>query len=907
MTGPHPALTEALRDRYEVGRELGRGGMATVHLARDLRHDRHVALKVLLPELAAVIGSDRFLSEIRVTARLQHPNILPLFDSGEAGGLLFYTMPYVDGESLRARLARERQLPLDEALRIATTIAGALDYAHRQGVVHRDLKPENILLADGTPVVADFGIALAVSQAGGARITQTGLSLGTPQYMSPEQATGDRALDGRTDIYSLGVVLYEMLAGDPPHLGSTAQAVIAKVLTETPRSTRTTRPAVPAHVDAAVSRALAKLPADRWQTASQFGAALENRAPVAATAPVLGTTALVPFSRLGARAARWLPLSLAALLGLLAAGIGVGLWKRPAASIRRPVRFTLETPAAERMVYLQAEPLAFAPDGRTIVYVGRMGGTSGLYLRSLGELSARRIAGSEGAQTPFFSPDSRWVAFVVPGSVGGLTLKRVPVGGGTVTTVAQIDSVAGSSRMGPGLVGAGGAWSRDGIIVLGSERGLFALPDSGGEATRVTVVDTARRELIHASPKFFPDGKRLVFWTGVLGQPGRLVVASLSQRGQQTLLDQASTPLGFVGDVLVFGAADGTLSAVRVSPDDLHPIGDPVPVLPDTIRTWITMSAALSSNGSLVYARGGGLSQLALVDARGRQVGGAEEWRPYSFPRISPDGSRIAVTVARGIGTSDVWIYDLASGAFSRFTTGGRSARPDWSSDGRRLAYLTNVLTGTFEPSVAQWAPADGSGNGRVIYRATDRISEITLAPDGRHAVLRVDNPATGRDILLLPLAGDSAAGPATPLVRTPFNELQPRVSPDGRRLAYVSDETGGLEVYVRPFPGPGGRVQVSAGGGSEPAWSRDGRLFYRDGTHFISATLAPGPRAAVVARQELFEDRFRTGLFRPQYDVHPDGQRFAVLRPMDEAVVVVLDWADEVRARVTARAAAVR
>src|SRR5438034_360291 len=249
-------LNSALQARYEVEREIGAGGMATVYLARDLKHNRRVALKVLRPDLGVVLGAERFLSEIEVTANLQHPNLLPLFDSGEADGLLFYVMPYVEGESLRAALEREKQLPIDEALHIATAVASALDYAHRHGVIHRDLKPENILLHEGQPLVADFGIALAVSNAGGNRITQTGLSLGTPQYMSPEQATGDRAIDGRTDVYSLGAVLYEMLTGDPPHLGSTAQAIIARVLTERPRPVRATRETVPEQVELAVEIAL---------------------------------------------------------------------------------------------------------------------------------------------------------------------------------------------------------------------------------------------------------------------------------------------------------------------------------------------------------------------------------------------------------------------------------------------------------------------------------------------------------------------------------------------------------------------------------------------------------------------------------------------------------------------------
>jgi serine/threonine-protein kinase len=326
-------LNTALAGRYALEREIGRGGMATVFLARDLRHQRQVALKLLDPELGAVLGADRFLSEIRVTANLQHPNLLPLFDSGEVDGLLFYVMPYVAGESLRARLEREKQLPVGDAVHIATAVASALDYAHRQGVVHRDLKPENILLHDGEPVVADFGIALAVSKAGGARVTQTGISLGTPQYMSPEQATGDRAIDGRTDIYSLGAVTYEMLSGEAPHAASTAQATIARLMTEDPRPLSAVRRAVPAHVEAAVLHALEKLPADRFATGHEFADALQGKSGVGLIAPTSK-----PRSRR--------PLAVAYGVATLFAVASVWAWARPTrAPALAAVRFKVDLPA----------------------------------------------------------------------------------------------------------------------------------------------------------------------------------------------------------------------------------------------------------------------------------------------------------------------------------------------------------------------------------------------------------------------------------------------------------------------------------------------------------------------------------------------------------------------------------
>jgi dipeptidyl aminopeptidase/acylaminoacyl peptidase len=313
------------------------------------------------------------------------------------------------------------------------------------------------------------------------------------------------------------------------------------------------------------------------------------------------------------------------------------------------------------------------------------------------------------------------------------------------------------------------------------------------------------------------------------------------------------------------------------------------------------VAAALSQNGSLVYVRGNPLSQLALLDAQGHEVGHLDDWRLYDYLRISPDGRRIAVSVGRSVGGADIWVYDLSSQVLSRLTTSERAVRPEWTPDGRRIAYL-NTQQVQWD---VWWAPADGSGPAKRLYGVPGaRISEVSFAPSG-DALLRVDDPRTGRDILLLPLKGDSAARATVPLVASPANELQPRVSPDGHWLAYVSDESGAVEVYLRPFPGPGGRVQVSSGGGTEPVWSVDGkRLFYRDGSRFVAASLTTSPGIAVAGRQELFEDRYKTGLFRARYDVHPDGKRFVVLRPPAESeqIIVTLNWLADLRARLSAR-----
>jgi len=392
VSEPLARLGTSLADRYAIERELGAGGMATVYLARDVRHDRHVALKVLRPELAAVLGAARFLAEIKITARLDHPHILTLIDSGEADGFLYYVLPYIRGESLRDRLNREKQLGLEEALTITRQVASALDYAHRQGVVHRDIKPENILLHEGEAMLADFGIALAVKEAGGNRLTETGLSLGTPQYMSPEQATGDRALDARSDLYSLGAVLYEMLAGEPPLTGPTVQAVIAKLLTERPTGLRVVRDTVPVAVEAAVSKALAKVPADRYASAEDFVRALD----AAGEEPRAGGRRLAYAAAIGA-------VALLGLVGIAGGYLLVHRHRGPAATLgdRRQLTFSGNVISP-----------AISSDGKQLAYFSRScSGATCTYALEVqdvgGTTSARILSGATAVYGLEWSPDRR--------------------------------------------------------------------------------------------------------------------------------------------------------------------------------------------------------------------------------------------------------------------------------------------------------------------------------------------------------------------------------------------------------------------------------------------------------------------------------------------------------------------
>ncbi|WP_396215777.1 protein kinase [Gemmatimonas sp.] len=419
-------LAGALADRYRVDRELGAGGMATVYLAHDLRHARDVAIKVLHPDLGAALGAERFLSEIKTTAKLQHPHILPLLDSGAADGLLYYVMPYVRGETLRTRLERESQLPVADALLIAREVADALSEAHGQGIVHRDIKPENILLQGGHALVADFGIALAVQQAGGQRMTQTGLSLGTPQYMAPEQAMGDRAVDHRADQYALAAVTYEMLTSEPPHTGTNPQAIVAKLLTEAVRPATVLRPSVPSHVDAAVRRALEKLPADRFASTKGFADALERPGVVAATGSAATARPQPRWQRLLSS-----PVWAVACIAALAAAVGMAR-RTPAPSLP-VVRFSLPLADAQAGSILgTGEKLAIAPDGSAIAYIAATASNGLLYVRRLDELTPRALPGTEGSRTPFFSPDGKWVAFVARGK-----LRKVSVEGGPVTELTD--------------------------------------------------------------------------------------------------------------------------------------------------------------------------------------------------------------------------------------------------------------------------------------------------------------------------------------------------------------------------------------------------------------------------------------------------------------------------------------
>ena len=858
-------LTAALADHYRIERELGAGGMATVYLAHDLKHDRDVAIKVLHPDLGAALGGERFLSEIRTTARLQHPHILPLLDSGDADGLLYYVMPVVTGETLRARIEREHQLPIPDAVRIAREVASALDYAHRQGVIHRDIKPENILLHDGQALVADFGIALAVQSAGGQRMTQTGLSLGTPQYMSPEQAMGEKQIDARTDVYALGAVTYEMLAGDAPFTGSSVQAIVAKVMNERPTPLHTLRDTVPPNVEQAVVTALAKLPADRFATAAQFAEAL--------VAPSLGTGAIVH-----AAGSTWLQrhaVPVVTALGILAIAASTLVVRTATKSAPSAVsRFAVSVPTAAKLVTAVGTLVAWTPDARAIIYVGTGPGGAQLWQRSLDALAPTPIVGTDGASSPFLSPDGSQVAYL---TVNPFSVQVVPRAGGRPTMVVS----------GPRISGGGAAWSSDGYIYYDGGSSLSRVRPDGTGVEVVSPLDTLQQEVGVAWPDALPEGRGILFRLRRNGEDFdkyTIVVVDLKTKKRKTLtkgLVARYAPSGH----LLFVTADGALMSQRFDLDRLELSGTPVMLWRGLgLGGFGAADVAISSNGALLYSVGGATSMTepTWVSRDGTNAPVDPAWHDAlvnSFA-LSPDGKNLAlqlVTTGMTNLSQDIWVKRIDGGGMPRLTFDGTvNRRPSWSHDGRDVLFLSNRKG----PYALYRQRADGSSPATLLVSTATGLGEGFESPDGRWLVLMSDADAPGLgDIMAMQVGVDTVP---RPIIATRFHELGPSLSPDGHWLAYGSDEGGRFEVFVRPFPEVNsGKFQVSAAGGHAPRWSHGGdELFYINAAgDMMSAKVSRAPTFSVMSQQRLFS-ALKYSPSRPHraYDVTPDDHRFLMM-----------------------------
>jgi serine/threonine-protein kinase len=878
-------LTTSLADRYRIDRELGAGGMATVYLGHDLRHDRDVAIKVLHPDLGAALGGERFLAEIRTTARLQHPHILPLLDSGNADGLLYYVMPLVTGETLRARLERERQLPVDEAIRISREVADALGYAHELGVIHRDIKPENILLQGGHASVSDFGIALAVQQAGGQRMTQTGLSLGTPQYMSPEQAMGERTIDARSDLYSLAAVTYEMLAGEAPFTGPTVQTILSRVMTEDPRPLATQRKAIPDNVEHAVMRALEKLPADRWSSAREFTAALDGGA---VGSPSHAGTAASRHRAARARtswSARLRDPLVIGLTGVAVASLAFAAWPRRNASrdTADVVRFTITATLNERANSLGLSTLAISPDGRTLVYAGLgPGGQQQLMLRSLDDITARPLPETTDATNPIFSPDGRWVAFIRSNQ-----LFKIALDGTRPQMLAAVPATFG-----------GMSWSSTGVIVLSGNAALFTIPQSGGQPRELMKPNRSAGELYVTAPIVI-DGEGIVLYvtqSNTSTSSSKISIASLST-GDHVVLDApGAQPLGIANDVLAYVTTGGIIMGVPIDIPKRKVIGTPVQLASDVAinNTTGLARASLAANGTLFYQSGTQSSQVMNVAADGSARALLADPKEYAFPRLSPDGRRLAVAIGES-DRRDVWLFDLGSQTMTRLTSeGAANDRPEWTADSKRVLYHTD----RGKRSAIWWRPADLSAEASPLIDSPKfDVFEAVISPDARNIAYQLDT--TGADLYYRGVSGDTTVHAVSNADRA--IETMARLSPDGRWIAFTTDESGRQEVVVQAFPGPGGRVQVSARGGSEPVWAPDGkRLFYRGDGHLMAARLNTTQGFSVAARDTLFADSYQYASNpHANYDVMADGSHFVFLKAASEGnMIVVTNWTSVVRSR---------
>ena len=862
-------LVNALADRYRIERELGAGGMATVYLAQDLRHDRKVAIKVLRQELAAVIGAERFLAEIKTTANLQHPHILPLFDSGAADSFLFYVMPLVEGESLRDRLNRGKQLPVGDAIRIASEVASALDYAHRHGVIHRDIKPENILLHDGRALVADFGIALAASKAGGGRMTQTGMSLGTPNYMSPEQAMGEREIGPESDVYALGAVTYEMLAGEPPFTGPTAQSIIARVMTEEPRPLSTQRKSVPPEVEAAVFTALEKLPADRFATAAEFASALTGQT---GGRTVSGRRSAVSLSRRSAiPPSRGAGILAGAAVLLFAGGVLLGrAMGRNAGDASPMIRATLELGDSTTIPPVGNIRLAVSPDGRRVVFVGRQGSDASLWVRELDQPDARRLADTRGAFAPFFSPDGEFIGFFT-GSSGRVEMKVIPISGGVARTVVQ-DSVASFG---------GADWGDDGqIYFTNAARGLSRVAATGGTITLIASPDSSTGVKEYDYPDALPGSRQafVMLWKGSLGS-NRIGVIDLATGAMQDLAAGSYARYLAPGHIAI-GASDGKLLVAGYDQDSRRLVDTPVLML-DDVQDEIsngTVQFAVAGNGTLVYqSRQGGEVGVVWVDRSGAETLVDSTLKGnYSDVAISPTGTRIALAQSV-MGGGQIWVRDLATGASNQISQELIDAgRPVWSPDGSYVGFLaTRGIRRT-----AWIRRADGSDSARALVPGRSEHDEVWFERTGRFTLFRSVGAGEGTRYLMVMENGVDTVPRV--LLRARFDNYGPTLSPDGRWLAYVSSESGSSQVYVRPFPNvDSAKFTISAAGGLEPLWRRDGgELFFRNPQgDMFAVSIGRGPAFEASAPRLLFS---RPGLriqeyFR-SYDVHPDGRRFLML-----------------------------
>jgi eukaryotic-like serine/threonine-protein kinase len=874
--------------------------MGEVYRARDTRLERTVAIKILPSQFCSdPVHKQRFEREAKTISQLNHPHICVLHDVGHQDGMDYLVMELLEGETLAQHL-QKGPLALAQVLKYGTQIADALDKAHRQGVVHRDLKPLNVMLTPTGAKLLDFGLAkartslapgfsLTLAPTQDSPVTEHGTIVGTFQYMSPEQIEG-KELDGRSDLFAFGAMLYEMVTARRAFQGKSSLSVASAILEKEPEPISALAPMTPPALDRTIHKCLAKDPEDRWQTARDLLLELkwiEEAGSQAALPAVVSTRR---------RIAEQIWMSAAAVLLLTTAALGALYWRSVS---RQPqvIRALVAPPEKTQFRFVGAQtagPVAVSPDGRMLAFSAqREDGPQSLYVRAIDSLTAQAMAGTEGAAMPFWSPDSRKIAFFAEGK-----LKKIDVAGGPPVTLCDARS---------GTVPRGGSWSRQGVIVFasGPNSPLLQVSEQGGQPTPATQLDASRGESSHRWPQFLPDGKRFLFYAraGLLGtnaEENALMVGSFEAAPPKLLLRTQSNAVYASGYLLFLH--ENTLMAQAFDPDGLRLSGEAVPIAqqvqadPGASRGVFSVS----ENGVLAYQTGEAqvLSQLLWFDRSGKQTAVLGDPAVFADLRVSPDRQKVATTVVDPrFGPPDVWVYDASRGVRSRFTFHpGPERFPVWSPDSTRVVFGSS-RKGRFDLYVKSYT---GSGNEELLLETDHDKFPTDWSPDGRYILYQDLGPGTRSDVWALPLFGDRKP---MPLLQTPFEEGGAALSHDGRWMAYVSDESGSNDVYVTTFPVPGRKWQVSTGGGGLPRWSRNGNevVYLGPGTRLFAAEVSvTGETLQVGKTQALFVTRvWRPGVI---YDVTRDGQRFlvntAALGQNPGPLTLVVNWPAELKKR---------
>jgi eukaryotic-like serine/threonine-protein kinase len=887
---------------YEIQSAIGAGGMGEVYKARDTRLDRSVAIKVLPAQISAdPERRARFEREAKTIVGLNHPHICTLHDVGEHEGSTFLVMEHVTGETLAQRVAKG-PLPLEQALTVATEIADALSAAHRQGVVHRDLKPGNVMLTKGGAKLLDFGLAklkghgeqpaaahLASAPTQSTPLTGEGMIVGTLQYMAPEQLEGKPA-DARTDLWALGAILYEMVTGKRAFEGTSAASLIGAILEREPVPPSTLQPLTPPALDRLVRQCLAKSADERPDTAHDVANDLRWIVDTAATTTQWAGVAAPRRTR---ERRLWV-----CALALTAVAAGILVWSvmRTTAPPPRVTRSVIPLGAGRTLTIPALPAVALSPDGTRAVYAAEEGGgPARLYVRALDQLTATPLQGTEGAVYPFFSPDGRWVAFIA-----ARKLKRVALSGGAPVSICDMT-----------LDMRGASWGPDGTILFTPTMagGVWRVSSAGGTPQAVTTPDVARREKTHRWPEMLPGGKAALVTVGSADissfDDARIEVLLLGT-GERRLLVEGGTYARYVPTGHVVYARAGSLLAVPFDLDTLTVTGAPILVVRDVTTAPQYGSAAfgVAHDGSLLYAAGEEWvprNRLVWVDRSGKMQPATEDRRAVFFVRLSPDEKLLAAAVDSAM--NEEWIYDLVRGTSRRLPSGWDNWEAIWTRDGRQLTFSSSRGGG---PDSLFLQAADGSGEAERLTTAEHVQLAGSWSPNGHVLAFTEVDPATGFDIWVLVREPD--AKPKV-FLRTHFNEWSPQFSPDGRWLAYVSDESRHVEIYVQPFPGPGTRFQVSIGGGEDPVWARDG-IYYRRGADLMVAGVTTTAGFSAGQPRLLFRVppvSKLAGLFAPwlgSFDVAPDGRRFVMIvpdesRPPATELTLVQNWFAELKAKV--------